>query len=108
MFRLTVCGCLSLLVACAAAVGENKNDLKAGQWAGTYWDAQVTLELKAKTDGGYAGTILFQGEKFPLTARGDGSQLSGVFQTDDGSFDFSAAPDGSGLKFTTGGKTYQA
>ncbi|MGO8928531.1 MAG: hypothetical protein ACLQU3_16810 [Limisphaerales bacterium] len=78
MFKLKVCACLSLLLACAAAVAENKNDLKLGQWAGTYRDAQVTLELKAKADDGYEGTILFQGQKFPLTARSDGGQLSGA------------------------------
>jgi hypothetical protein len=107
MFKWTVCASLSLLLATMAALGADKGDRKSGPWAGSYQDAQVTLALKARPDGGYEGTILFQGQSFPLTARGDADQLSGAFRSEDGSFDFTAARHGDTVNLATGGKTYE-
>ena len=107
MFRLTWCAWLAALLAGPAAFGAGQNEAPADQWGGTYQDAQVTLELKAKPGGGYEGMILFQGQKFPLKARGGADQLSGSFRTENGSFDFTAARDGDAVSLATGGKTYQ-
>jgi hypothetical protein len=107
MFKWTVCSGLSLLLATMAALGGDKGDRKSGPWEGSYRDTQVTLALKAKPDGGYEGTILFQGQSFTLTARGDADQLSGTFRSEDGSFDFTAARHGDIVNLATGGKTYQ-
>ena len=107
MFKSTVCACLTLLLAGAATLGADKSELKPGPWAGSYRDAQVTLELKAKPSGGYEGAILFQGQRFPLTASVEAGQLSGTFQTGDGSFDFTAVREGDSVALATGGKTYQ-
>jgi hypothetical protein len=107
MFKWTVCAGLSLLLATLAALGADKGDQKTGPWTGTYRNEQVTLDLKAKPRGSYEGTILFQGEKFPLTANGDANQLSGAFQTGDGSFDFTLSRDGDTVNLATGGRTYE-
>src|ERR1035441_10573267 len=107
MFKWTVCAGLSLILATMAALGADKGDQKTGPWIGTYRNDQVTLDLKAKPRGSYEGTILFQGEKFPLTANGDANQLSGAFQTGDGSFDFTLSRDGDTVNLATGGRTYE-
>lgn len=107
MFRVTFCACLAALLAGPAAAGADKGSAQAGQWAGTYRDAQVPLELKAKADGVYEGAILFNGQTFPLTARGEAGQLNGGFRTEDGSFDFTATRDGETVNLATGGKTCQ-
>src|ERR1019366_2464899 len=67
---------------------------------------QITLTLKAKPPSGYEGTILFKGQQFPLTASGDATQLSGTFQTDNGSFGFTVTREGDTANLATGGKTY--
>jgi hypothetical protein len=107
MFRLTFCACLAALLAGSAAGGADKSVAPAGQWAGTYRDAQVTLELKTKPDGAYEGAILFSGQTFPLSARAAAGQLNGSFRTADGSFDFTATRAGDTVTLATGGKTYE-
>ena len=107
MFKWLVYAGVALLLDGAALPGADNSDAKSANWAGSYRNAQVRLELKAKPGGGYEGTILFQGEKYPLTASGGANQLSGAFQTSDGSFDFTLARDGDGMNLATGGKTYQ-
>jgi len=119
MFRSTVGACLSLMLVGAAALGSNiLDEPKASRsgaadaasldpWAGTYQDAQVTLELKANPAGGYGGMLRSQDRKYPVAARADGDQLIGAFQSSGGNFGFTATADGNTLKFITGGKTYR-
>jgi hypothetical protein len=76
-------------------------------WAGTYRDAEITLELKAQANDDFEGLIRFQDQKFPVNAHADGRQLTGAFRSGEGSFDFVATADGDKVSFTTGGKTYQ-
>ncbi|MCX6929611.1 MAG: hypothetical protein NT154_41310 [Verrucomicrobia bacterium] len=107
MFNWKFCACLWLLVASMAAPGADGETLKPASWGGSYRNDQVTLQLKAKPSGEYEGTILFEGQRFPLSASGDAGKLTGTFQTDDGSFDFTAARDGDSVNLSSGGKIYQ-
>jgi hypothetical protein len=106
MFRVTLCAYMAALLAGAGASGAAGDDAQADQWPGTYHDAQVILELIAKPAGDYEGKILFKGQTFPLTARGQAGQLSGTFRTADGSFDFTLTRSGDAVNLATGGKTY--
>lgn len=76
-------------------------------WPGTYGDEQMVLELKAIGNGAYEGSILFKGQKFPVTARADGNQLNGEFKSNAAVFDFTATRDGTTVMLSSGGKTYQ-
>jgi hypothetical protein len=77
------------------------------RWAGSYHDTQLTLELKVKGAADYEGALVFRGHTYPLKARAEGSRMNGTFQSEDGSFEFTATAEGATVKFVTGGKTYQ-
>ncbi len=77
------------------------------QWAGTFRDEQITLELKPTNADAFDGAILFKGQKFPVTAHEANGELKGEFKTDAGAFEFAMKPDGKAYAFTTGNRTYQ-
>ena len=107
MCRLTACAGLKTVLLVLAAAAAGVAGVRADDWSGTYRDAQVTLQLKTTTQDAYEGSILFNGQTFPISARDKAGELNGTFRTADGSFKFTAARDGATINLTTGGNTYR-
>ena len=80
----------------------------ADPFAGEYKSPEAQLTLRRAADGGYTGTIVYQGASMPLSARAAGqSLLKGQFQTQGQSFPFDLRKEGTAVLFTTDGETYR-
>lgn len=80
----------------------------ADPFTGEYKSPEAQLTLRRAADGGYTGTIVYQGASMPLSARAAGqSILKGQFQTQGQSFPFELRREGSAVLFTTDGETYR-
>lgn len=76
--------------------------------AGIYASAQLSIELVAKGNDDYAGTITMGDKKFPFTAHHDAVKgLTGNFEAGGAKFAFSASIDGTGMTFNTEGTKYE-
>jgi hypothetical protein len=76
-------------------------------FSGTFSNSELQLQLTGN-GGRYKGEIHFQGKTFPVSASSnDGHSLAGNFSAGQENFDFTAQLEDGGLRFETGGKTYQ-
>ena len=73
---------------------------------GTFKNAQLTLTLQGTLEQ-YSGTIIFNGQTFPIKARKTGNTtLEGTFQNQGYEFPFTISLQNTNLSFSTGGVTY--
>ena len=75
-------------------------------YVGSFQSAEMQVELHARTDGRYTGTIELQGQKLPLTARESGTELTGAFTAGGKSFPFTATLVGPKLQLVSEGHAY--
>jgi hypothetical protein len=87
----------------------SRNPLAGGgdlsPFSGTFSGDGVTLSLQS-SGGGIQGTLLFNGNHFPVTATAAGNTIRGNFSASGNSFPFTAMLTGGTMKFSTGGTTY--
>ena len=74
-------------------------------FVGTFSDERLILTLQG-SNGQYSGELTFNNQTFPVGAQGSGNTLSGTFQSDGASFDFTATVEDEVLTFTTDNTTY--
>ncbi|MCA8920856.1 MAG: hypothetical protein KDD82_03540, partial [Planctomycetes bacterium] len=94
-----------LILACGCPASKpTKNPLDL--WSGRYQSAKLEVELEL--DGAsYTGTVVKQGERYPLTAKPAGTdELEGQFTVGEESFACTLHMTKQGLDFTTGSSTY--
>jgi hypothetical protein len=95
-------------ILAAAAICAFAQISPTDPFAGDYKSPEAQLTLRRGGDGGYTGTIVYQGASMPLSARAAGqSLLKGQFQTQGQSFPFELRREGSAVLFTTDGETYR-
>ena len=70
---------------------------------GTYANSELRLELRESTPGAYTGNLTLEGQTYPVTARGNASQLTGQFTANGNAFPFTARLNGTTLTLTSGG-----
>jgi len=78
----------------------------AQSFSGGYQNKELRIELREAPGGAYSGTITFQGQDFPATARALNGQLSGSFKAGADSFPFTATVSGNTMKLSSGGTDY--
>lgn len=77
--------------------------LVAQTWPGTYTGTDIQIKLQPDL----SGTLTFEGQTFPLSARATGANLSGSFSANGNAFPFTASLNGDSLTLVSGGVTYQ-
>ncbi len=91
------------------APGANPLAAGGGQgdpFAGNYTGNGISLQLQAG-QGGYTGSLTFQGQSFPVQARAQGGQLQGAFSAGGQQYTFQAAVQGTSMTLVSDGNTYQ-
>lgn len=91
---------------------QGSNPLAAGgaqgagdPFAGTFTGEGMSLVLQG-SQGGYTGSLSFQGQSFPVQATAQGGQLQGVFTAGGQQYAFQAAVQGANMTFVTDGNRY--
>lgn len=89
-----------------APANQNANPLAAPDpWAGTFSDGNLILSLQG-ANGQYTGTLELSGQHYGLSARSDGANLVGQFESNGSMFDFSCSLQGDTVTLTSGGNNY--
>ncbi len=78
----------------------------AQSFGGGYQNKELRIELREAAGGVYTGTITFQGQDFPVTARAVSGQLSGSFKSGADVFPFTATVNGNTMRLSSGGTDY--
>jgi hypothetical protein len=78
----------------------------AQSFSGGFQNKELRIELREAAGGSYTGTIHFQGQDFPVTARVLNGQLSGSFQAGQDPFPFTATVSGATMRLASGGTEY--
>jgi hypothetical protein len=92
----------------AATGGGNplaKSAASADKYAGAWTSKDVKLSLSANASG-YAGTLMHQGQNYPITLKADGPGLSGTFTAGGAPYPVLVKLDGTSLLLNTAGTTY--
>lgn len=71
--------------------------------SGSYSNKELRLEIHSSATGAYTGSLELEGQTYPVTARGDATQLSGQFTVNGISFPFTARTTGNRMVLTSGG-----
>jgi hypothetical protein len=95
-------GRITWLLFTAAAFAQLALDPFAGAFAGK----DLRLELQSTGNGAYAGAIAIMGQRFPVTARGNGEQLSGQFVSGGTRYPFTATVRGNQFRLVSDGAEY--
>jgi hypothetical protein len=74
-------------------------------WPGLFQSEEMQVTIQA-AGVGYSGSIVLDGESYPLTARADGNRLTGTFQARGRVFRFTAELDGNALRLVSDGQEY--
>jgi hypothetical protein len=83
---------------------DSSNQVEIAPFAGVFKSNVMALTLQG--DGDYTGTLEFKGKSYPVTASAQGNTLSGTFDSDGSSFDFSATLQDTTLTLESGGQSY--
>jgi hypothetical protein len=75
----------------------------ASDFTGRFIGPGIQLELSGEP---LSGTLIFQGQSYPVTATENGEVLSGSFQAGDNSYAFTATLQGELLTLVSGGNSY--
>jgi len=91
------------------AQGANPLAAAGGQgdpFTGNFTGNDISLQLQAG-QGGYTGSLTFQGQSFPVQALAQGTQLQGAFTAGGQQYTFQAAVQGMSMTLVSGGNTHQ-
>lgn len=75
-------------------------------FTGRFLGQDVALELSPARNGGYQGSILYQGKTYPVTAQVAGGRLQGTFRVGSSTYLFAATPNGNALSLQLNGRSY--
>jgi len=94
--------------AATGAVPLPKPPAGAGQdpFSGTFSDGSLTLQLQGG-QGRYSGFATLQGQRFPLTAQANGTNLTGTYQAEGISYPFQATLQGGVLQLAADWSVFQ-
>lgn len=76
--------------------------LNGQNWSGSYSGPEVKLQLQSNL----SGSLTFEGQTYPVTARATGASLDGAFTANGHAFPFTATLNGDALTLTSGGVAY--
>lgn len=71
--------------------------------AGSYSNQELKLQLRDAGAGSYSGTLMLEGQTYPLSAQGTASQLKGEFSAGGNRFAFTARVDGMRMTLNSAG-----
>jgi hypothetical protein len=71
--------------------------------AGRYSNRELKLELRETGAGAYTGTLVLEGQSYPLSAQGTAAQLKGEFSAGGTRFPFAARVDGTRMTLNSAG-----
>lgn len=78
----------------------------ADPFVGSFTGNGISLQLQP-AQGGYAGSLTFQGQSFPVEATARGGQLQGAFSAGGQQYAFQAAMQGANMTLVSDGNSYQ-
>jgi len=96
---------IAIALVPASLAAQNPLAPAADRFPGVFSNDQLKVEIRGG-GGQYTGTLHFQGQALPLTARRLGGGMEGTFQSQGQSFAFKAALEGDILTLTTDGASY--